>query len=126
LGDSVITVVTSFGLALKDIEDLHDLCWSVIIMDEAHRLKNDSSKSSEAFHKFHCPVRFGLTGTSIQNNYMELWTILNWTNPGWVGTKKQWKHFVAKPLVNGQSSGASEEEIVRAKVNMILQHVSWY
>jgi hypothetical protein len=49
---------------------------------------------------------------------MELWTILDWTSPGRVGTKKQWKGFVGKPLKEGQSRGASGE--VRAKAMVSL------
>lgn len=46
-----------------------------------------------------------------------MWTILNWANPGSVGTKKQWEGFVAKPLLKGQSKTASPEEHVNAVVS---------
>ena len=52
----------------------------------------------------------------IQNGYEELWTVLNWTNPGAVGTKKQWETYVEKPLRLGQSKSASDEEHVQAAV----------
>ena len=60
------------------------------------------------------PIRIALTGTAIQNSYMELWTLLDWVNPGSVGTAKQWKKTVADPLAAGQARGCKEEERLRA------------
>ena len=55
--------------------------------------------------------------TVIQNGYEELWTVLNWTNPGAVGTRKQWENYVEKPLRVGQSKSSSDEEHVKAAVS---------
>jgi len=60
------------------------------------------------------PIRIALTGTAIQNSYMEFWTLLDWANPGSVGTEKQWKKTVADPLAAGQAKGCKEEERLRA------------
>ncbi|KAF8904775.1 P-loop containing nucleoside triphosphate hydrolase protein [Gymnopilus junonius] len=109
-------VITSFDLARRDIDTLDDLHWSLIIVDEVHRVKNTSSQITQAYHQFSCLRRFGLTGTAIQNSYKELWTILDWTNPGRLGTGRQWNGYVAKPLTRGQSAGASEEERAKALV----------
>ncbi|KAF5329238.1 hypothetical protein D9619_009039 [Psilocybe cf. subviscida] len=103
-------VLTSFDSARSDIDLLDDLPWSCIIIDEVHRVKKSNSKSTVAYHQFACTRRFGLTGTAIQNSYKELWTILDWTNPGMLGTAKQWQGYIATPLATGQSAGASEEE----------------
>ncbi|KAF5352151.1 hypothetical protein D9758_009267 [Tetrapyrgos nigripes] len=103
-------VITSFDLAARDIEQLCDLHWSCIIIDEVHRIKNDKSKGAQAFSKFTCLRRYGLTGTAIQNSYDELWAIANWTTPGLLCRGKEWKQFVSKPLRVGQSSKASEDQ----------------
>ena len=57
------SVLMSFESALRDIELLYDLAISVIIVDEVHRVKNPRAKSTIAFHRFECTVRFGLPGT---------------------------------------------------------------
>jgi DNA excision repair protein ERCC-6-like 2 len=108
--------LTSFDIARRDIALLDDLAWSVIFIDEVHRLKNDKSKLAQAYEQFQCENRFGLTGTAIQNSYNELWTILNWTNPGRLGTMWEWKHYVTKPLQEGQSAAANDEQRVAALV----------
>ena len=62
------------------------------------------------------PRRFGLTGTTIQNSYMEMWTILDWTNPGRLGSSKQWTGYVVRPLTIGQSAAATEDQRTTALV----------
>lgn len=109
-------VITTFDLARRDIDILDDLPWSCIIVDEVHRVKNESAKITLAYHQFTCLNRFGLTGTTIQNSYKEMWTILDWTNPDRLGTKRQWHGFVVRPLTMGQSAGATEEERAKALV----------
>lgn len=55
--------------ARDDIELLQDLDWSCVFIDEAHRVKNPASATTKAFRTFDCQLRFGLTGTAIQNTY---------------------------------------------------------
>ena len=127
-----------------DIDLIDELPWSCIFIDEVHRVKNPRSKLATAFSRFTCPCRFGLSGTGasssllevdgglrrrilvIQNGYEELWTVLNWTNPGAVGTRKQWETYVEKPLRLGQSKSASDEEHVKAAVSGRLDAVIAY
>ncbi|KAK7055149.1 DNA excision repair protein ERCC-6-like 2 [Favolaschia claudopus] len=108
-------VLTSLDIARRDIVELQDLAWSCVFVDEVHTVKNPKSKTSRAFNEFECIRRFGLTGTAIQNSYDELWTILDWSSPGAVGSIRQWRSFVSKPLQAGQSSKATDEELARAK-----------
>ncbi|TFK37622.1 P-loop containing nucleoside triphosphate hydrolase protein [Crucibulum laeve] len=103
-------MLTTFDIARQEIDLLDTLPFTCIFLDEAHRVKNAKSKIAEAYSRFECTRRFGLTGTTIQNSYKEMWTILNWTNPGELGTARQWQGFVTKPLTVGQSAGATQEE----------------
>ncbi|GJJ09268.1 hypothetical protein Clacol_003490 [Clathrus columnatus] len=109
-------LVTSFTTALNDIEYLEAQAWSCIFVDEAHRLKNSKSQTRIAFDRFSCTVRFGLTGTAIQNNYSELWNILDWSNPGRLGTLKQWNGWVTRPLTLGQDSKATPEQVATGRI----------
>jgi DNA excision repair protein ERCC-6-like 2 len=115
--DLASLVLTSFDLARREIDLLDDLPWSCIFVDEVHRVKNAKSKITEAYHQFSCKRRFGLTGTTIQNSYMEMWTILDWTNPGRLGTSKQWTGYVVRPLTVGQSAAATEDQRATALVS---------
>lgn len=108
-------MVTSYDTSRGDIELLSDLPWTVIFVDEAHKLKNPVSKLTLAFNKFSCEARFGLTGTAIQNSYEEMWTLIDWSNRGKVGSLREWRTAVSRPLTVGQSAKATEGERAIAK-----------
>ncbi|KAH6911979.1 P-loop containing nucleoside triphosphate hydrolase protein [Coprinopsis sp. MPI-PUGE-AT-0042] len=93
-------VITSYDFVQSDVELLCDLPWSCIFVDEVHKAKNDNSKTADALHQFQ--IRMTKCG--------RFWI---GTNPGKVGTKKQWAKYVVKPLTDGQSTKATDEE--RAK-----------
>lgn len=59
--------------------------------------------------------RIGLTGTVIQNKYEELWTLLDWTNPGQFATKAEWTQTITKPLTVGQSHEATFAQLSLAR-----------
>ena len=61
-------------------------------------------------------MRIAMTGTAIQNNLTEFWVLLDWTNPGSVGTHKQWATLVSDPLAAGQARNAQGHELERAKM----------
>lgn len=73
-----------------NIGDVSQRDFTIVIADEAHRLKNPTSGTTEAMHLFPTRLRYGLTGTAVQNRLGELWCLLHWTVPGRVGTFAQW------------------------------------
>ncbi|KAF2454675.1 P-loop containing nucleoside triphosphate hydrolase protein [Lineolata rhizophorae] len=89
--------------------------WDCIIADECHMIKGRSAETTKAMNEINSLCRIGLTGTAIQNNYEELWTLLNWTNPGMFGTPSTWKEHVSKPLRIGQAHDATVPELARAR-----------
>ncbi|KAF8331979.1 P-loop containing nucleoside triphosphate hydrolase protein [Cantharellus anzutake] len=107
-------VLSSFEQVRDHISDFEDLPWSCIFLDEAHKIKNMNASITKAYNRFTCSVRFGLTGTAVQNTYKELWPLLAWSNPGRLGSENQWKWAIARPLALGQSQSATEAERKRA------------
>ncbi|SNX82341.1 related to RAD26 - DNA repair and recombination protein [Melanopsichium pennsylvanicum] len=108
-------LVTSHETASLSIEQLRDLDLSCVLIDEAHKLKNPSSQMTQAMQTFRCKARFALTGTAIQNTYRELYTLADWTNPGLLGTVKEWVTEIEDPLKRGQRRGADPEQIADAR-----------
>ena len=66
--------------------------------------------------KIICSYPRHIQGTAIQNNYTDLWAILDWSNPGRLGTAAQWNEWVSTPLARGQDSNASGGEIATGRV----------
>ncbi|CAE6453750.1 unnamed protein product [Rhizoctonia solani] len=109
-------VITAFDTARSYIDHISDLPWSIVIVDEVHRCKNPASGTTIALNKFPCRVRFGLTGTAIQNGYKELWTLLDWCSPGHVGTQAQWKNAISVPLAEGQAHKATQAQVSKSRL----------
>ncbi|TRM60071.1 P-loop containing nucleoside triphosphate hydrolase protein [Schizophyllum amplum] len=103
-------LIVSHALLRRDIDQFDELALSVIFLDEAHLIKRKDAGLTQAMNRFNCQCRFALTGTLIQNSYMEMWAVLDFTNPKQLGHKRHWNRFIAKPLIKGQSASASAEE----------------
>ncbi|KAK2020972.1 SNF2 family domain-containing protein [Colletotrichum zoysiae] len=90
--------------------------WDAVIADECHQMKERSSEVTKAMNDINALCRIGLTGTAIQNKYEELWTLLNWTNPGHFGTLSEWNSTITKPLTRGQSHDATLSQLRDARI----------
>lgn len=73
--------VTSFEMAIKERTALRKFSWRYIIIDEAHRIKNESSILAKTMRLFNTNYRLLITGTPLQNNLHELWALLNFLLP---------------------------------------------
>ncbi|KAK4986005.1 hypothetical protein LTR50_005597 [Elasticomyces elasticus] len=89
--------------------------WDCIVADECHQIKERHSETTKAMNEVNALCRIGLTGTAIQNNYEELWTLLNWTNPGRFGPISAWKASISEPLKMGQSHDATISQLAKAR-----------
>ncbi|EJD42961.1 hypothetical protein AURDEDRAFT_167909 [Auricularia subglabra TFB-10046 SS5] len=104
-------LLTSVDTMKRDIDDLKDLPFACIFIDECHSAKSPQSKMFETLHSFACTVRFGMTGTAVQNSYEELWCILDFAVPGQVGTLDAWRKCIANPLRAGQAHDADRKAV---------------
>lgn len=97
-------VLTTYSLAFRDKEHFEQIQWSGIVLDEAQNIKNPETKQSIAIRELSLQqmslsgelIRFALTGTPIENNLEELWTIFDFLNPGLLGTLRQFRKKFCK------------------------------
>lgn len=89
--------------------------WDAVIADECHRLKDGAGQTTKAMQEVNALCRIGLTGTAIQNKYDELWTLLDWANPGHFGSLWEWQDQITKPLTVGQSHDATASQLALAR-----------
>jgi SNF2 family DNA or RNA helicase len=73
--------ITSYEICLRETTHLKKLSWQYIVIDEAHRIKNEKSKLSEVMRILDSKNRLLITGTPLQNNLHELWALLNFLLP---------------------------------------------
>ncbi|MDA4133356.1 MAG: SNF2-related protein, partial [Thaumarchaeota archaeon] len=111
-----LEVMVTTYVTYKNNRDLvNTVQWDAVVADECHVLKEGSAEVTRAMNQVNALCRIGLTGTAIQNRYEELWTLLNWTNPGHFGTLAEWKQTISRPLTVGQSHDATLYQLSQAR-----------
>ncbi|KAK5992310.1 Switch 2 [Cladobotryum mycophilum] len=108
-------MITTYDTYKNSRSSINMVQWDAVVADECHRLKDPYSETTKAMMEINALCRIGLTGTAIQNKYEELWTLLDWTNPGQFGTKAEWGNTITKPLTVGQSHDATVAQLSLAR-----------
>ena len=108
----MITTYTTYRMNKSAINMVE---WDCVIADECHQIKGRQSETTQSMNEINALCRIGLTGTAIQNSYDELWTLLNWTNPGKFGPISTWKQSISLPLKMGQSHDATVHQLSKAR-----------
>lgn len=109
LGD-VDIVVTSYDVARNDIDVIMKYDYNYCVLDEGHIIKNAQSKLAKAVKLIRANHRLILTGTPIQNNVVELWSLFDYLMPGFLGTEKMFHERFAKPIAASRNSKTSSKE----------------
>ena len=91
-------VITSYTLAQRDLKDLKRVEWRGMVLDEAQNIKNPTAKQSIAVRDIESEFRIALTGTPVENRLSELWAIMDFLNPGYLGPLNFFKRRFATPI----------------------------
>ncbi|MEW6401661.1 MAG: DEAD/DEAH box helicase [Chloroflexota bacterium] len=91
-------VLTSYPVARLDAESLQSIHWLAVILDEAQNIKNPEAKQTQAIRKIEAEFRIALTGTPVENRLSELWSIMHFLNPGYLGARKAFRQNFALPI----------------------------
>ena len=91
-------VVTTYGLLHNDVDALAAVDWSTAVLDEAQAIKNPATKRARAARKLGAGFRVVTTGTPIQNNVVDLYSLFSFLNPGLLGSQKRFRENFALPI----------------------------
>jgi len=91
-------VLTSYALAQRDLKDFERVEWLGVVLDEAQNIKNPDAKQSKAVRQIDAQFRIALTGTPVENRLAELWSIMDFLNPGYLGPKNFFQRRFATPI----------------------------
>ena len=91
-------VITSYSLVHRDQKTLSTIDWQGIVLDEAQNIKNPTAKQSQAVREIPAGFRIALTGTPVENRLTELWSILDFLNPGFLGNRNFFQKRFAAPI----------------------------
>ncbi len=100
-------VITSYPLAVRDIGTLGAQDWHYLILDEAQRIKNARSQAAVSLKGLRARHRLCLSGTPLENHLGELWSLMDFTCPGLLGSEAQFREHYRTPIEKKQDTFAS-------------------
>ncbi|XAR57644.1 Nucleoplasmin ATPase [Bertholletia excelsa] len=115
-------IITSYDVVRKDIDCLGKLFWNYCILDEGHIIKNSKSKITCAVKQLKAQHRLILSGTPIQNNVLDLWSLFDFLMPGFLGTERQFQATYGKPLLAARDSKCSAKDAEAGVLAMEALH----
>ncbi|OGO40481.1 MAG: hypothetical protein A2Z04_07725 [Chloroflexi bacterium RBG_16_57_9] len=101
-------VISSYPLVHRDELDLAGVDWGGVVLDEAQNIKNPSTKQTQAVRKLPAGYRVALTGTPVENRLSELWSIMEFLNPGYLGSQKDFRTRFALPIERYRDQAATQ------------------
>jgi SNF2 family DNA or RNA helicase len=102
-------VITTYQTAARDLAALSAVRWSRVVCDEAQAIKNHLSQQAKAVGSLPADTRIALTGTPVENQLSELWSIMQFANPGMLGGQKDFRERYAIPIERHASEEATGE-----------------
>ncbi len=94
-------VLTTYGTMRRDHEALAEIGWDLVVADEAQHVKNARSATARTLRRIPSTARVALTGTPVENDLTELWSILDWATPGLLGSRNAFRRVWAAPIESG-------------------------
>ncbi|GMG55881.1 unnamed protein product [Ambrosiozyma monospora] len=108
--NQVDVVVTSYDVVRNDLQYVSAHDYNYCVLDEGHIIKNANTKLTKAVKKVNAEHRLILSGTPIQNNVLELWSLFDFLMPGFLGTEKQFHEKFAKPIALSRTNKGDKEQ----------------
>jgi SNF2 family DNA or RNA helicase len=102
-------VITTYQTATRDLAALSAVRWARVVCDEAQAIKNHLSQQAKAVRALPAASRIALTGTPVENQLSELWSLMEFANPGLLGSAKAFRERYAVPVERHGSAEAAQE-----------------
>ena len=102
--DGADVVITSYGLFRREFEAYESVAWSGLFLDEAQFVKNHTSQASRRARMLSVPFKVAITGTPMENNLLELWSLFAIAAPGLLGSTEKFKAHFAGPIEKRQDA----------------------
>jgi len=100
--------LTSYGLLRRDAGLYVGLSLGTVVLDEAQHIKNPDTQNAQAAFSLNARQRFVLTGTPMENSVRDLWSLMNFVAPGYLGSRNDFRERYEKPLTEGRASAPQD------------------
>ncbi|MDE3087547.1 MAG: ATP-dependent helicase, partial [Acidobacteriota bacterium] len=91
-------VLSTYGLAARDQQLLATVAWRRMVLDEAQQIKNSAARTTQSVRAIPAERRIAMTGTPVENRLSELWSIMQFLNPGMLGSEKAFRERFSLPI----------------------------
>lgn len=102
-------VVSSYALLNRDSATLASVNWGAVVLDEAQNIKNPETKQARAARALNATIRIALTGTPVENHVGDLWSIMEFLNPGFLGSETAFRRRFFVPIQINRDQEASDQ-----------------
>ncbi|MBN2738679.1 MAG: DEAD/DEAH box helicase family protein [Spirochaetales bacterium] len=102
-------ILVSYSTLRNDFEIFEKFEFSCMVLDESQMIKNSFTKTFRAVRRIRAKQRITLTGTPVENNTLELWTQMEFLNPGMLGTIRHFRHEYAQPIEEDENKDIAEK-----------------
>ncbi len=96
-------IITTYALLRRDLEELEKYDFNTVILDEAQNIKNPNTITARAVRHIRARMRLCLSGTPIENNLFELWSLFEFLMPGFLGSQHAFQRGIVKPIKDGDA-----------------------
>ena len=101
-------ILSTYGVVRSDADILKKQKWQVLVIDEAQNIKNSDTAQSKAIHSIPANCHIAMSGTPVENRLSEFWSIIDFTNKGYLGSAKDFSESYAKPIQKYGDSHVAE------------------
>ncbi len=120
VGSDHAVLVTSYALLRRDEETWRAMTFDAVILDEAQQIKNPDSKVAKAACRLRARHRFALTGTPIENGVRDLWSVMHFVMPGYLGARKDFAERFEKPIAGGKTEAPGLERRLHRRLKPVI------
>jgi non-specific serine/threonine protein kinase len=100
-------VLTTYALLRRDLEELRKYEFNAVILDEAQNIKNPNTITARSVRRINAGIRLCLSGTPIENNLFELWSLFEFLMPGFLGAQHAFRRSIVRPIKDGDDETLS-------------------
>jgi hypothetical protein len=118
--DKADLVITSYALIRRDQDEYARHSFAAAVLDEAQHIKNRNTQNAVAAKQINAASRLVLTGTPIENSVADLWSIMDFLMPGYLGEYDTFRDACELPIANGGPDGEAAQEKLRRKLHPFL------
>lgn len=113
--DANSVIITSYPLISRDLAHYQKQDFELVLLDEASAIKNPDTEAAKALRSLRAKARFAITGTPLENGVRDLWSVMTFALPGYLGSRDNFKERFEQPIASSLASPAGQQAVARLR-----------